>query len=64
MSNQTMLLAGAGITGPMLAYWPARQGFRPMVSKRAAALRSSRIPVLVRGGRESWQGTWPPSCRR
>jgi 2-polyprenyl-6-methoxyphenol hydroxylase-like FAD-dependent oxidoreductase len=49
MSNQTVLISGAGIAGPTLAYWLARQGFRPTVVEHAASLRSSGSPVDVRG---------------
>jgi 2-polyprenyl-6-methoxyphenol hydroxylase-like FAD-dependent oxidoreductase len=49
MSNQTVLISGAGIAGPTLAYWLARHGFHPTVVERAAALRSSGSPVDVRG---------------
>jgi 2-polyprenyl-6-methoxyphenol hydroxylase-like FAD-dependent oxidoreductase len=49
MSNQTVLISGAGIAGPTLAYWLARNGFRPTVVERARGLRSSGSPVDVRG---------------
>jgi 2-polyprenyl-6-methoxyphenol hydroxylase-like FAD-dependent oxidoreductase len=49
MSNQTVLISGAGIAGPTLAYWLARDGFRPTVVEHAAAPRSSGSPVDVRG---------------
>ncbi len=49
MSNQTVLISGAGIAGPTLAYWLARHGYRPTVVEYAAALRSSGSPVDVRG---------------
>ena len=49
MRNQTVLISGAGIAGPTLAYWLARHGFRPTVVERATALRSSGSPVDVRG---------------
>src|SRR6266508_2798200 len=49
MSNQAVLISGAGIAGPTLAYWLARHGFRPTVVERAAAPRSSGSPVDVRG---------------
>jgi 2-polyprenyl-6-methoxyphenol hydroxylase-like FAD-dependent oxidoreductase len=49
MSNQTVLISGAGIAGPTLAYWLARHGFHPTVVEHAAALRSSGSPVDVRG---------------
>jgi 2-polyprenyl-6-methoxyphenol hydroxylase-like FAD-dependent oxidoreductase len=49
MGIQTVLISGAGIAGPTLAYWLARNGFRPTVVEHAAALRSSGSPVDVRG---------------
>jgi 2-polyprenyl-6-methoxyphenol hydroxylase-like FAD-dependent oxidoreductase len=49
MGDQTVLISGAGIAGPTLAYWLARHGFRPTVVEHAAALRSSGSPVDVRG---------------
>src|SRR4029450_7571189 len=49
MSNQTVLISGAGIAGPTLTYWLAPHGFRPTVVERAGALRSSGSPVDVRG---------------
>jgi 2-polyprenyl-6-methoxyphenol hydroxylase-like FAD-dependent oxidoreductase len=49
MSNQTVLISGAGIAGPTLAYWLARHGFHPTVVEHAAGLRSSGSPVDVRG---------------
>ena len=44
-----VLISGAGIAGPTLAYWLARNGFRPTVVERAQGLRSSGSPVDVRG---------------
>jgi 2-polyprenyl-6-methoxyphenol hydroxylase-like FAD-dependent oxidoreductase len=49
VSNQTVLISGAGIAGPTLAYWLARHRFRPTVVEHAVALRSSGSPVDVRG---------------
>jgi 2-polyprenyl-6-methoxyphenol hydroxylase-like FAD-dependent oxidoreductase len=49
MSNQAVLISGAGIAGSTLAYWLARHGFRPTVVEHAAAPRSSGSPVDVRG---------------
>lgn len=49
MGVQTVLISGAGIAGPTLAYWLARHGLRPTVVEHAAALRSSGSPVDVRG---------------
>lgn len=45
----TVLISGAGVGGPTLAYWLAERGFRPTVVERAAGLRSSGNPVDVRG---------------
>jgi 2-polyprenyl-6-methoxyphenol hydroxylase-like FAD-dependent oxidoreductase len=49
MGVQTVLISGAGIAGPTLAYWLARHGLRPTVVEHVAALRSSGSPVDVRG---------------
>ena len=48
-TSPTVLISGAGIAGPTVAYWLARHGFRPTVVERAAGLRSSGSPVDVRG---------------
>lgn len=50
MTNvKSVLISGAGVAGPTLAYWLARHGFRPTVVERAQGLRSSGSPVDVRG---------------
>src|SRR5579863_9804450 len=49
MKQQTVLISGAGVAGPTLAYWLARAGFRPTVVERSAGQRSSGNPVDVRG---------------
>lgn len=49
MTPRTVLISGAGVAGPTLAYWLARRGFRPTVVERAQGLRSSGSPVDVRG---------------
>lgn len=46
---KTVLISGAGVAGPTLAYWLARHGFRPTVVEQAQGLRSSGSPVDVRG---------------
>ncbi|NUT36229.1 MAG: monooxygenase [Hamadaea sp.] len=46
---KTVLISGAGVAGPTLAYWLARRGLRPTVVERAQGLRSSGSPVDVRG---------------
>ncbi|GAB3140025.1 FAD-dependent monooxygenase [Microbispora hainanensis] len=45
----TVLISGAGIAGPTLAYWLAGHGFRVTVVERGGRLRSSGNPVDVRG---------------
>ncbi|HZM80847.1 MAG TPA: FAD-dependent monooxygenase [Candidatus Limnocylindrales bacterium] len=44
-----VLISGAGIAGPALAYFLSRQGFRPTVVERSQGRRSSGSPVDVRG---------------
>ena len=44
----TVLISGAGIAGPTLAFLLARAGFRPTLIERACGLRSSGTPVDVR----------------
>src|SRR5690349_8077656 len=46
---RTILIVGAGVAGPTLAYWLARAGFQPTVVERAQGQRSSGNPVDVRG---------------
>ena len=41
MHTNTILVCGAGIAGPTLAFWLKRAGFAPTVLERAPALRSS-----------------------
>ncbi len=40
MTAQTVLISGAGIAGPTLAYWLSAAGFRPTLIERAPALRT------------------------
>lgn len=49
MTEQTVLISGAGIAGSTLAYWLGRRGFRPTVVEHAHGTRSSGSPVDVRG---------------
>jgi len=46
---RNVLIVGAGVAGPTLAYWLARAGFQPTVVERAQGQRSSGNPVDVRG---------------
>jgi 2-polyprenyl-6-methoxyphenol hydroxylase-like FAD-dependent oxidoreductase len=47
--NKRILISGASIAGPTLAYWLARYGFRPTVVERAPRLREGGNGVDVRG---------------
>jgi 2-polyprenyl-6-methoxyphenol hydroxylase-like FAD-dependent oxidoreductase len=49
MTPPTVLISGAGVAGPTLAYFLARHGYRPTIVERAGGLRSSGNPVDVRG---------------
>jgi 2-polyprenyl-6-methoxyphenol hydroxylase-like FAD-dependent oxidoreductase len=49
MKRHTVLISGAGVAGPTLAYWLTRYGFQPTVVERSAGQRSSGNPVDVRG---------------
>jgi 2-polyprenyl-6-methoxyphenol hydroxylase-like FAD-dependent oxidoreductase len=49
VTSRNVLISGAGVAGSTLAYWLARNGFRPTVVERSPGLRSSGNPVDVRG---------------
>jgi 2-polyprenyl-6-methoxyphenol hydroxylase-like FAD-dependent oxidoreductase len=49
MRTQTVLISGASIAGPALAYWLDRYGFRVTVVERAAALRPGGQAVDFKG---------------
>src|SRR5262252_10400530 len=40
MNSKTVLISGAGIAGPTLAFWLACAGFRPTLIESAPALRT------------------------
>ena len=40
MNDKTVLIAGAGIAGPTLAYWLGKAGFEPTLVERAPELRA------------------------
>jgi 2-polyprenyl-6-methoxyphenol hydroxylase-like FAD-dependent oxidoreductase len=48
-SGRTVLISGAGIAGPSLAYWLHRHGFEATVVERSAFLRDSGGAVDFRG---------------
>ncbi|GAA0447676.1 FAD-dependent monooxygenase [Streptomyces olivaceiscleroticus] len=47
--HRTVLISGASVAGPALAYWLARHGFRPTVVEIAPALREGGQAVDFRG---------------
>jgi 2-polyprenyl-6-methoxyphenol hydroxylase-like FAD-dependent oxidoreductase len=49
MENTNILVSGAGIAGPALAYWLRRYGFTVTVVERAPALRPGGQAVDLRG---------------
>ena len=49
MKNQTILISGASIAGPTLAYWLKRHGFTPTVVERAPEPRYGGYKVDIRG---------------
>lgn len=46
---KTVLISGAGLAGPALAYWLRHHGFAPTVAERASAPRSGGQAVDIRG---------------
>ncbi|MFF4582133.1 FAD-dependent monooxygenase [Streptomyces sp. NPDC001389] len=47
--NQTVLISGASVAGPALAYWLHRHGFTPTIVERAPTLRDGGYAVDFRG---------------
>jgi 2-polyprenyl-6-methoxyphenol hydroxylase-like FAD-dependent oxidoreductase len=47
--SRSVLISGASIAGPTLAYWLDRYGFDVTVVERADAIRSGGYPIDVRG---------------
>lgn len=47
--SRSILISGASIAGPALAYWLDRYGFEVTVVERAEALRTGGYPIDVRG---------------
>lgn len=49
MENKRILISGAGIAGPMLAYWLKRYGFTPTLVERGQTLRTGGYKIDIRG---------------
>lgn len=48
-TNKTVLISGAGVAGPALAYWLTRHGFAVTVVEHAPSLREGGYKVDIRG---------------
>ncbi|HEX4223864.1 MAG TPA: FAD-dependent monooxygenase [Pseudonocardiaceae bacterium] len=49
LRNRRVLISGASIAGPVLAYWLRRYGFEPTVVELAGERRDGGYPIDVRG---------------
>jgi len=49
MSKQTALISGAGIAGPLCAYFLSRAGIHTTIIERAPALRKAGQQIDIRG---------------
>lgn len=49
MNNQSILISGASVAGPALAFWLHRYGFQPTIVERAPALRPGGYAIDFRG---------------
>ncbi|RJQ74426.1 monooxygenase [Pseudonocardiaceae bacterium YIM PH 21723] len=49
MKQPEVLIVGAGIAGPALAHWLARNGYRPTVVENARQLRSGGSAIVLQG---------------
>ena len=47
--KRKVLVSGASIAGPALAYWLHRHGFEVTVVEKADAIRSGGYPIDIRG---------------
>src|SRR5215470_14571739 len=47
--NRDILISGASVAGPALAYWLSRYGYHPTVVERAPSLRGGGYTVDFRG---------------
>ncbi|MGB6871132.1 MAG: FAD-dependent monooxygenase [Acidobacteriaceae bacterium] len=49
MKSRTILISGASIAGPALAFWLHRYGFQPTIVERAPAIRAGGYAIDFRG---------------
>jgi glycine/D-amino acid oxidase-like deaminating enzyme len=60
--RRKVLISGAGIAGPALAFWLNRYGYAVTVVEKAPTLRGGGYPIDVRGTALKSSGGWG-SCR-
>src|SRR3984885_2274507 len=49
MKNKNILISGASVAGPALAFWLHRYGFHPTIVERAPAVRPGGYAIDFRG---------------
>jgi 2-polyprenyl-6-methoxyphenol hydroxylase-like FAD-dependent oxidoreductase len=49
LKNKNVLISGASVAGPVLAYWLSRYGFQPTIVERAPTVRPGGYAVDFRG---------------
>lgn len=49
MTRQSILISGASVAGPALAFWLRRRGFIPTIVERSSALRAGGQAIDIRG---------------
>src|ERR1700761_642506 len=49
MKNKNILISGASIAGPALAFWLKRYGFNPTLVEKSPSLREGGYKIDVRG---------------
>ena len=49
MQNKNILISGASVAGPVLAFWLRRYGFQPTIVERAPAVRPGGYAIDFRG---------------
>src|SRR5580698_7666914 len=49
MKNKSILISGASVAGPALAFWLHRYGFQPTIVERAPAVRPGGYAIDFRG---------------
>ena len=58
MPQPTVLISGAGIAGPALAFWLAKNGYRVIVVEIADGIRPGGQTVDLRGAGGTWSSGW------